>query len=70
MFFKKKKTKKRHGEKLLDCPRCKIEMEKLKKKDVIIDVCSKCGGMWLDKGETEKLVNIAKKLRGEKDGKN
>lgn len=68
MFFKKK-IKKVHGEELLDCPRCKIKMEKLKKQDVIIDVCSKCGGMWLDKGETEKLAKIAKRLRGEKVGK-
>jgi len=42
-------------------------MEKLKKQDILIDVCSKCGGMWLDKGETEKLSEIANKLRrGEK----
>ena len=33
-------------------------MKKLKKKDVIIDVCTKCGGMWIDKGEMEKLYNI------------
>lgn len=71
MFFSKKdkKIKKVHGEGLFTCPRCKIEMEKLKKEDVIIDVCNKCGGMWLDKGETEKLSKIAKKLRGEKVGK-
>jgi len=69
MFFKKK-IKKVHGEDLFKCPRCNIEMEKLKKEDVIIDVCRKCGGMWLDKGETEKLADIAQKLRrGEKVGK-
>lgn len=72
MFFnkKKKEIKTVHGEKLLICPRCSIKMEKLKKQDVIIDICSKCGGMWLDKGETEKLTKIAKKLRGDKIEKN
>jgi len=65
MFFQKKV----HGENLFKCPRCKIKMEKLKKQNVVIDVCRKCGGMWLDKGETEKLAKIAKKLRGGKVGK-
>jgi uncharacterized protein len=73
MFFKKK-IKKVHGEELLTCPRCNIKMEKLKKNDVIIDVCKKCKGMWLDAGEMDKLADMAQKLKksakkGEKDGK-
>ena len=66
---KKMFSKKVHGEKLLKCPRCRIKMEKLKKEGVIIDVCNKCGGMWLDNGEMEKLSNMAKKMRGGKSGK-
>jgi len=61
MFFKK--NKKKHGEKLFACPRCKIKMEKLKKKGVVIDICKKCGGMWLDHGETEKLAQMAKRIK-------
>ena len=38
-------------------------MEKLKKKGVIIDICKKCGGMWLDHGETEKLAQMAKRIK-------
>ena len=68
MFFKKKKQE-NYGEESLDCPRCSIKMEKLKKGNVVIDVCKKCGGMWLDKGEIEKLVKIANKMRGGKIGK-
>lgn len=68
MFFKKK-IKKVHGEESINCPRCNIKMEKLKKEDVILDICKKCGGMWLDKGETEKLIKIARRIRGEKSGK-
>ncbi|MBD3248986.1 hypothetical protein GF336_02995 [Candidatus Woesearchaeota archaeon] len=41
------------------CPRCKIEMKKIEKKDVVIDVCKKCKGMWADAGELEKLAEIA-----------
>ena len=67
MFFKKKKV---HGESLFKCPRCKVKMEKLKKKSVVIDVCRKCGGMWLDDGEMNKLAKIAKKMKkGDKVGK-
>ncbi|MBW3003397.1 zf-TFIIB domain-containing protein, partial [Candidatus Woesearchaeota archaeon] len=28
--------------------------------DVVIDVCKKCGGMWVDAGELEKLAKITK----------
>jgi len=51
-------------EELLDCPRCKKKMEKLKRKDVTIDVCRQCKGMWLDAGEIERLAIMA----GEKHG--
>jgi len=64
MFLKKK-----FGEKLLKCPRCGIKMEKLKKSNVVIDVCKKCHGMWLDAGEIDKLANMANKIKGGKNGK-
>ncbi len=50
-----KKTK----EELLLCPRCKIEMKKLIKNDVVLDICTKCKGMWVDNGELHKLAKIA-----------
>lgn len=55
-----KKKDRKTGEDLLLCPRCNIDMKKLKKKDVIIDVCKKCGGMWADAGELEKLAKISR----------
>lgn len=67
MFFKKKEE---FVEEILKCPRCNVNMEKLKREDVILDVCNKCGGMWLDKGEIKKLAKIVKKMRrGGKIGK-
>lgn len=36
-------------------------MKKIKKKDVVIDVCEKCKGMWLDDNEIEKLMNMGGK---------
>jgi hypothetical protein len=52
---------KKTGEKLLLCPRCGKYMKKLIKNSIIIDVCLKCGGMWADKGEMEKLAKEVKK---------
>jgi Zn-finger nucleic acid-binding protein len=60
---------KKHGEELLICPRCKINMRKIKKKNVIIDVCKKCKGLWLDDQEIEKLVAIAGGEDGKKENK-
>ena len=54
------KIDKKSGEKYLLCPRCSVNMKKLIKKDVVVDVCSKCGGMWVDAGELDKLVKIGK----------
>lgn len=59
-------NKTKYGEDILICPRCKIEMEKIKKNDIIIDVCRKCKGMWLDDGEIEKLANYAKNINNKK----
>ena len=54
-LFKKKE------EDLLDesnkiCPVCLIRMSKIEKAGVVIDICNKCKGIYLDDGELEKLV--------------
>ncbi len=59
---------KKYNEKIFLCPRCGIEMKKIKKHDVIIDVCKKCKGMWLDDSEIDKLMMLAQ--QGGKHGKN
>jgi len=45
---------------IIECPRCKIKMKQATRADVTIDYCGKCGGLWLDKGEMEKLLDIAR----------
>ena len=44
----------------LVCPRCGWLMDIETAEDVEIDVCLKCGGVWLDCGELEKLKGISK----------
>jgi Zn-finger nucleic acid-binding protein len=38
------------------CPRCDGTLNENKVDDVSIDVCDKCGGVWLDSGELEQLT--------------
>jgi uncharacterized C2H2 Zn-finger protein len=55
---KDKMFSKKHGEELLECPRCETKMRKIKKHDVILDVCKTCNGMWLDDNEINKLIAL------------
>lgn len=54
-------NKTKFGEDLFECPRCHVDLDKIKKNNVIIDVCKQCNGMWLDDKEINKLISIAKK---------
>lgn len=54
------KKKQKFGEDYLKCPRCGIDMEKLNKNGVIIDICRKCNGMWLDDKEIDNLIKQVK----------
>jgi hypothetical protein len=38
------------------CPRCGVGLHQKEHHEVQIDECSKCGGIWLDQGELELLV--------------
>lgn len=53
----------------LKCPRCGSKMDKIDKNNIVIDVCPNCNGMWLDDGEIEKLVSIAKNKTTKKNTK-
>lgn len=47
--------KRMQEEALLSCPRCKVHMAKLHNGKYIIDVCRKCGGVWLDRKEVNHI---------------
>lgn len=38
------------------CPNCGSAMSEVSRRRVYIDVCSNCGGVWLDGGELEKML--------------
>ena len=47
----------------MDCPVCKNAMITLELEDVEIDHCLGCGGIWLDAGELELLLDEPEKAR-------
>ncbi|MBC7104459.1 MAG: zf-TFIIB domain-containing protein [Firmicutes bacterium] len=38
------------------CPSCGVPMREVRKHDVLIDLCPGCHGVWLDRGELEKIL--------------
>ena len=48
---------------LLMCPNCNASMTEVKRNDVAFDMCPTCRGVWLDRGELEKIISGAKDER-------
>lgn len=48
----------------VDCPKCSIAMDALQYAGsfVVLSKCSDCQGVWLDKGEFEKIIAYLEKL--------
>src|SRR5690242_10411821 len=42
-----------HG---MDCPVCRVDLLMTNRDGVEIDYCPKCRGVWLDRGELDKIV--------------
>ena len=40
----------------LTCPKCASAMRSYERNQVVVDQCSGCGGLFLDRGELERLV--------------
>lgn len=43
----------------MNCPVCEERMREVDKCGVHIDICPSCKGVWLDRGELEKLIEMA-----------
>ncbi|MDA1082314.1 MAG: zf-TFIIB domain-containing protein [Gemmatimonadetes bacterium] len=42
----------------MKCSKCGADLKEIKTNDVAVDVCSDCGGMWLDAGELDLLRKV------------
>lgn len=40
----------------LRCPKCQAPMRAIERSGVVIDRCTECGGVFLDRGELERLM--------------
>lgn len=47
---------KAHG---LLCPACKVDLVMSERQGIEIDYCPKCRGVWLDRGELDKIIERA-----------
>ncbi len=53
----KDKLKKLH---FMRCPKCGMELIEIDYKNMKIDKCSECEGIWLDAGELEAIMKLEK----------
>ena len=47
----------------MNCPRCNTaSMEELDRDGITLDRCNSCRGIWLDRGELEKLLSRGREV--------
>lgn len=51
----------------MNCPRCEVPLNEIRRTGVVVDTCDKCHGMWLDRGELEKISSRLHELEQERD---
>lgn len=44
------------------CPKCGFELIEIDYKDIKVDKCSECEGIWLDAGELETITKLEKTI--------
>jgi len=42
----------------MNCPVCDAKLRAVEKHGVEVDICPDCKGVWLDRGELEKLIEL------------
>lgn len=40
----------------MNCPTCRVELKMADRQGVEIDYCPQCRGVWLDRGELDKII--------------
>ncbi len=47
----------------MQCPVCQVELRLAERQGIEIDYCPKCRGVWLDRGELDKLIERSEAAR-------
>ena len=50
---------------ITSCPSCEIAMEVQHYEDVLFDICPSCRGVWLDRGEMQKVIAHVRRQEAE-----
>jgi len=45
----------------MQCPLCSVELVMSERQGIEIDYCPKCRGVWLDRGELDKIIEKSEK---------
>jgi len=56
--FQKVEAARREG-RIVNCPKCSGKLEKYRFMGFVLDRCESCEGIWLDKGELERILRKA-----------
>jgi uncharacterized protein len=51
----------------MKCPPCQVELKMAERQGVEIDYCPQCRGVWLDRGELDKIIERSEQLAGPQD---
>jgi uncharacterized protein len=46
------------------CPICKVELRPMERAGIEIDYCPQCRGVWLDRGELDKVIERSASQQG------
>ena len=44
------------------CPSCGSRLVELERSDVLIDACPTCRGIWLDRGQLDKILGMERRM--------
>ena len=55
-LIEKLRAKREADASVIHCPKCEGTLDEITYEDVQVDRCNKCGGIWLDAGELERLT--------------
>jgi len=52
----------------MQCPACNVPLTMSERQGVEIDYCPQCRGVWLDRGELDKILERSRSIYGEGSG--
>jgi Zn-finger nucleic acid-binding protein len=51
----------------VDCPVCRAPFKEILTDGVLIDICTRCSGVWLERGELERLLQSPRRQNSAED---